>query len=85
MTYVLYKVGKRAGAIDTVQRLMDHSDVEELRRQANTLFADPENLIGRSNEQLAIPRGQLQSNVVVTKAGGHEYHRYVEIRKNGGD
>lgn len=81
MTYVLYKVGKRQGANDTMTRIMSHDDVDVLRSQANDFFSDPENFIGRNNERLAIPKSQVQSNVVTTVAGDSEYHRYLEIRE----
>ncbi len=81
MTYVLYKVGKRAGANDSVTRIMSNENVDMLRIDANEFYADPEEFVGRDSEQLIIPEGSLQSNVVVTTAGGQEYHRYVEIRE----
>ena len=81
MTYVLYKVGKRAGANDNVLRIMANDNVDVLRQDANKFFADPDEFVGRTGEQLIIPEGALQSNVVVTAAGDQEYHRYVEIRE----
>lgn len=81
MTYVLYKVGKRVGANDSMTRIMSHEDVDVLRSQANDFFSDPENFIGRNNERLAIPKNQVQSNIVTTVAGDTEYHRYIEIRE----
>lgn len=83
MTYVLYKVGKREGANDSMTRIMSHENVDVLREQANNFFADPENYVGRGNERLIIPLSQNQSNIVTTVAGGTEYHRYVEIRQIG--
>lgn len=82
MTYVLYKIGKGASG-DSVTRVMDNENIDRLREDANHFFADPDNLIGRKNEQLTIPAGQLQSNVVTTIAGDKEYHRFVEIREIG--
>lgn len=81
MTYVLYKVGKRAGANDNMTRIMSGENLDALRDDANEFFSDPEEFIGRSGEQLIIPKGALQSNIVTTEAGGSEYHRYVEIRE----
>lgn len=81
MTYVLYKVGKRAGVNDNVIRIMANDNVDALRSDANAFFSDPEEFVGRAGEQLIIPEGALQSNVVVTAAGDQEYHRYVEIRE----
>lgn len=83
MTYVVYKVGQVEGAKDSVTRVMDNEDVDSLREDANHHFSDPDNFIGRSNEQLVIPKGQLQSNVVTTKAGDKEYKRYIVIREIG--
>lgn len=82
MTYVLYKIGKSTNG-EQITRVMANDNVDALREQANHFYSDPDNLIGRKNEQLIIPVGQLQSNVVTTIAGDNEYHRFVEIREIG--
>lgn len=83
MTYVVYKVGQISGSNESFSRIMSDDDVDNLRDNANHFFADPDNFIGRNDEQLVIPRGQLQSNVVTTKAGDKEYRRYIVIREIG--
>ena len=82
-TYVLYKVCKTAGMKDSVTRMLSHDNIETLRNEANDYYADPAEWIGREAEQLIIPTGQLQSNVVTTVAGGQQYHRHIEIREIG--
>lgn len=81
MTYVLYKVGKAAGSKENYTRYMTAESAERLRADANAFFANPDNFIGRAKEQWIIPNGQLQSNVITTKAGNTEYQRYLMIRE----
>lgn len=81
MTYVLYKVGKVAGSSESYTRYMSAESADSLRADANAFFADPDNFVGRSKEQWIIPTGQLQSNIITTKAGSTEYQRYLMIRE----
>lgn len=85
MSYVLYKVAKTSGSKENYLRYMSSESIEQLRAEANEFFSNPDNFIGRANEQWVIPTGQLQSNVITTKAGDKEYHRYLMIREVSSD